>query len=107
MNILGEVAGKNAILVDDLIATGGSLLEAANALKKAGVRKIYAAVVHGVLSDDAIKFLLILQDSGQPAVQQYLSKLADRAGSELCLYDEKREWPQRILNLKAESFPGL
>jgi ribose-phosphate pyrophosphokinase len=55
MNILGEVKGKNAVLVDDLIATGGSLLEAAHALKKAGVKKIYAAVVHGVLSGDAIK----------------------------------------------------
>ncbi|MFA5038188.1 MAG: ribose-phosphate pyrophosphokinase [Candidatus Omnitrophota bacterium] len=55
MNILGEVEGKNAILVDDLIATGGSLIEAANALRRAGVKKIYAAVVHGVLSGDAIK----------------------------------------------------
>ena len=55
MNILGEVAGKNAILVDDLVATGASLLEAAHALKKAGVKKIYAAVVHGVLSGDAMK----------------------------------------------------
>lgn len=55
MNILGEVQGKNAILVDDLIATGGSLIEAANALRKAGVKKIYAAVVHGVLSGDAVK----------------------------------------------------
>jgi ribose-phosphate pyrophosphokinase len=55
MNILGEVEGCNAVLVDDLIATGGSLLEAATALKKAGVKKIYAAVVHGVLSGDAVK----------------------------------------------------
>jgi len=55
MNILGEVEGKNAILIDDLIATGGSLLEAANALKKARVKKIFAGVVHGVLSGDAIK----------------------------------------------------
>ena len=55
MNILGEVKGKNAVLVDDLIATGGSLIEAANALKKAGVKKIYAAVVHGVLTGDAVK----------------------------------------------------
>ncbi len=54
MNILGEVEGKNAILVDDLIATGGSLIEASNALKKAGVKKIYAAVVHGVLTGNAI-----------------------------------------------------
>ena len=55
MNILGEVKGKNAVLVDDLVATGGSLLEAASALKKAGVKKIYAAVVHGVLSGDAVQ----------------------------------------------------
>ncbi len=54
MNILGEVEGKNAFLVDDIIATGGSLIEAAGALKKAGVKKIYAAVVHGVLSGNAI-----------------------------------------------------
>lgn len=54
MNILGEVEGKNAVLVDDLIATGGSLIEAANALRRAGVKKIYAAVVHGVLSGDAV-----------------------------------------------------
>jgi ribose-phosphate pyrophosphokinase len=55
MNILGEVEGCDAILVDDLIATGGSLLEAAAFLKKAGVKKIYAGIVHGVLSGDAVK----------------------------------------------------
>ena len=55
MNILGEVEGRDAVLVDDLIATGGSLLEAAQALKKNGVKKICAAVVHGVLSGNAVK----------------------------------------------------
>ena len=60
MNILGEVEGKNAILIDDLIASGGSLLEAAQALKKAKVKKIFAGVVHGVLSGDAVKHI---QDS--------------------------------------------
>ncbi len=55
MNIMGEVEGRDAVLVDDLIATGGSLLEAAQALKKNGVKKIYAAVVHGVLSGNAVK----------------------------------------------------
>ncbi len=59
------------------------------------------------LSDAAVKFLLVLQDSGQPAVQQYLSKMAGRAGSELWLYDEKREWPHRIYSLNAESFLEL
>jgi len=55
MNILGDVEGRDAVLVDDLIATGGSLLEAAQALKKNGVKKIHAAVVHGVLSGSAVK----------------------------------------------------
>lgn len=55
MNILGKVKGKNALLVDDLVATGGSLVEAIKALKEVGVEKIYAAVSHGVLSGPAIE----------------------------------------------------
>jgi ribose-phosphate pyrophosphokinase len=55
MNILGKVKGKNVILVDDLVATGGSLTEAVKALKEVGVDKIYAAVTHGVLSGPAIE----------------------------------------------------
>jgi len=55
MNILGEVEEKNVIIVDDLVATAGSLVEAANALKKAGAKDIYATVTHPVLSGPAIK----------------------------------------------------
>ncbi len=54
MNILGEVKGKNLLIIDDIIATGGSLIEAAVALKKAGAKDIYAMVTHGVLAKDAI-----------------------------------------------------
>jgi len=54
MHILGEVEGKNAIVVDDLIATGSSLMEAISAIKKAGAIDIYAAISHGVLSGNAI-----------------------------------------------------
>jgi len=54
MHILGEVEGKNAVVVDDLIATGGSVIEAVEAIKKAGAKEVYAAVSHGVLSGDAI-----------------------------------------------------
>jgi ribose-phosphate pyrophosphokinase len=53
MHILGEVKGKNVIMVDDIIATGGSMVGAARALKKAGAKKIYAAITHGVLSNSA------------------------------------------------------
>ncbi len=53
MHILGEVEGKNAIVVDDLVATGSSLFEGVDALKKAGAKNIYAAIAHGVLSGPA------------------------------------------------------
>ncbi|NQV03937.1 MAG: ribose-phosphate pyrophosphokinase [Candidatus Omnitrophica bacterium] len=57
MNILGEeeVKGRNALIIDDLVATAGSLVEAAAALKKAGAKDIYAAITHPVLSGPAIK----------------------------------------------------
>jgi len=47
-NVVGDVSGKTAILVDDLISTGGTLCAAARLLKKHGVNDIYAAVSHGV-----------------------------------------------------------
>ena len=55
MHIMGEVEGKNVIIVDDLIATGSSLVEAVDALKKAGAETIYAAITHGILSGPAIE----------------------------------------------------
>lgn len=55
MHILGEVEGKNVIIVDDLVATASSLIEAVVALKKAKAKTIYAAVAHGVLSGPAIE----------------------------------------------------
>jgi len=57
MHILGEVDGKNAIIVDDLIATGSSLFEAVHTLKKANAKSIYAAISHGVLSGPALERL--------------------------------------------------
>ncbi len=52
--IMGEVKGKNVLLVDDIIATAGSIVEAAAALKKNGARDIYAAITHPILSGPAI-----------------------------------------------------
>lgn len=57
VHILGEVKGKNAIIVDDLISTGSSLVQAVDALKKQGSKEIYAAISHGVLVGDALKNL--------------------------------------------------
>jgi len=55
MHIMGEVENKNVIIVDDMIATGSSLIEAVEALKKAGAKSIYAAITHGILSGPAIQ----------------------------------------------------
>lgn len=54
MNIIGDVEGKDAILVDDMIDTGGTIVQAAAALKKLGAKKVYGCATHGVLSGDAI-----------------------------------------------------
>ena len=54
MHLLGNVKGKNAIIVDDMIATAGSLVEAVDALKAEGVKDVYATVSHGILSGPAI-----------------------------------------------------
>ncbi len=55
MSIIGNVRNQNVLLVDDLISTAGSLVEAAHALKKEGALDVYAAVVHPVLAGPAVK----------------------------------------------------
>jgi ribose-phosphate pyrophosphokinase len=54
MNVIGEVRDRRAIIVDDEIDTGGTLLEVVRALQREGVEEIYACATHGVLSDPAI-----------------------------------------------------
>jgi len=54
LHVIGEVEGKNAIVFDDLIGTGGSMIEAARILKEHGVKEVYAGAVHGVLAGDAV-----------------------------------------------------
>jgi len=55
MNIIGDIKGKNIIIVDDMIDTAGTLLKAAAALKKGGACDIYATAAHGIFAGDAIK----------------------------------------------------
>ena len=54
-NVIGDVKGKTAILVDDLIDTAGSITEAAEILIKFGAKEVYAFATHGVLSGPAIE----------------------------------------------------
>ncbi len=58
MNIIGEVEGKNAIIVDDIVDTAGTVCAAASALKKAGAKDIYVVCTHPVLSGVGSKRIL-------------------------------------------------
>lgn len=53
MNIIGDVKGKNVLLVDDMIDTAGTIVNAANALRENGAKDIYACCTHGVFSGPA------------------------------------------------------
>jgi len=53
MNIVGDVRGKNCMIIDDMCDTGGTICKVAAALHKAGANEIYACFTHGVLSGGA------------------------------------------------------
>lgn len=55
MNVIGDIKGKNAILVDDIIDTGGTITKAAQVLKDFGAEKVYACATHPVLSGPVIE----------------------------------------------------
>lgn len=55
MNVIGEIEGKNVIIIDDIIDTGGTICKAASVLKEKGALKVYGAATHGVLSGKAIE----------------------------------------------------
>ena len=57
VHLIGDVAGKDALIIDDEIASGGTLMEATQFLKKYGVRSVSAAAVHPVLSGRAVERL--------------------------------------------------
>ena len=54
-NVIGEVEGKNVVIIDDLISTGGSLVEGAAALKEKGALDISGCIIHPVLADPAVE----------------------------------------------------
>jgi ribose-phosphate pyrophosphokinase len=71
MNIIGEVKGRNVILIDDMVDTAGTLTSAANALREAGAEEIVAACTHPLLSGPAYERIessalskLVVTDTG-------------------------------------------
>ena len=57
LNIIGEVKGKNCIIIDDMIDTAGTLSVSVKALREAGAKSIYACATHGILSGSAMERL--------------------------------------------------
>jgi ribose-phosphate pyrophosphokinase len=55
MHIIGEVEGRDCIILDDMIDTAGTLCNAAKALANEGARRVFAAATHGVLSGEAVQ----------------------------------------------------
>ena len=54
MNIIGEVEGRNAIIVDDMVDTAGTLTEAVRTIREQGALKVFAVTTHAVLSGPAM-----------------------------------------------------
>jgi ribose-phosphate pyrophosphokinase len=74
MNVIGDVAGHICILVDDIIDSGGTVVNAADALLEQGATEVYAYITHGVLSGGAVARIagsrlkeLVITDSIQPS----------------------------------------
>ena len=55
MNIIGNVKDKTCIIVDDIIDSGGTIINSAKALKERGAKEVYVYITHGVLSGEAVK----------------------------------------------------
>jgi ribose-phosphate pyrophosphokinase len=87
MHIVGNVEGKNCILIDDMIDTAGTICKAAIALKEKGAQKIIAAATHGVLSGSAIQNLI-----GSPIDEVVVTNT-------LKISDEKRFPRMRVLSV--------
>jgi ribose-phosphate pyrophosphokinase len=73
MNVIGEIAGTTCILIDDIVDSGGTLVNAADALIEQGATDVYAYITHGVLSGGAVARItasrlreLVITDSIQP-----------------------------------------
>ena len=82
MNVIGEVRGKRAIVVDDEIDTAGTMTETVRALEREGVEEIYACATHGVMSDPAVDRLresavreVVLTDTVPLPAMKRLSKI--------------------------------
>ncbi|MBN2407326.1 MAG: ribose-phosphate pyrophosphokinase [Elusimicrobia bacterium] len=81
-NVIGNVRGRNTLILDDIVDTGGTLAEVAAALKKNGAKNVYACCTHGVLSGSALEKItrssireLIITDTIKMNKENKISKI--------------------------------
>lgn len=82
MNIIGDIEGKNVILIDDMIDTAGTITQGADALKKFGAKEVYACCTHPILSGPAIERIqnsvikeLIVTDTVPLSAEKMIDKI--------------------------------
>ncbi len=90
-NVIGEVKGKRALIFDDEIASGGSILEVVKALESLGVEEIQACCVHGVLSGNAVE-----------RIRE--SSIAKLVVTDTVFIPEHKKFPQLVVLSVAEMF---
>ncbi len=93
MNVIGEVRGKDCLLIDDIVDSGGTLCNAAEALLEGGATSVTAYITHGVLSGGAIARIassklqeLVITDSIQP------TSSVDAAPQHPRRFDRRSDW---------------
>jgi len=79
MNVIGEIDGRNCVIMDDMIDTAGTLVKAAEVLKERGAKKVYAYCTHPIFSGPAIE--RITQSALDEVVVTNTIPLSDAAGA--------------------------
>ena len=100
MNIIGDVAGRNCVLLDDIVDSGGTLCNAADALLEKGAASVSAYITHGVLSGGAVARIaasrlmeLVLTDTIQPT--EAVQSRAQHPGNLDCASDRRGDRADR------------
>jgi len=90
MHLIGDVKGKDVIIPDDMVATGGTLVQAAKFLQAKGARKIYACMTHGLFSSNAVEKIqsspieeIVVTDTIPQAARKGVKKLSVLSVAEL------------------------
>ena len=79
MNVIGDVEGKNCIIVDDIADTCGTLINCADALKEKGAESVRAYITHGVLSNDAEQKIIQSPALDELVISNSIEKCEDDA----------------------------